>query len=326
MRPRVREPTLSTEIIDIRHFSAQDFEPLLQSEAQAWYGTLRWDYSPSIRLISACLADKRLSGYAILAEGRIRGYSFFLYEGEKGMIGDLFVEANSASRASALALLEHVLETLIATPGVDRVEAQLPHFATAEVEECFRRRAFDVYQRRFMAASLDGRTMPARSPEFERQFTIEPWQRKHDDAAARLLCRTYRSHVDAAINDQYHTVSGTAHLIENILHLKGCGEYLPQASFVAIHRATGKLAGILALTAVRPATAHIPQIAVDAEFQNQGTGLALMSESLARAQTLGLREVTLTVTDANAGAVRFYERLRFETFHTFGAFVWQRSA
>ena len=36
----------------------------------------------------------------------------------------------------------------------------------------------------------------------------------------------------------------------------------------------------------------------------------------------GFEQVTLTVTDANAGAVRLYQRLGFETFKTFGAFIY----
>ena len=35
-------------------------------------------------------------------------------------------------------------------------------------------------------------------------------------------------------------------------------------------------------------------------------------------------QVTLTVTDANAGAVRLYQRLGFETFKTFGAFIYSK--
>ncbi|MDE3180730.1 MAG: GNAT family N-acetyltransferase [Acidobacteriota bacterium] len=315
---------MAIEIIDIRHFRAQDFEPLLAAESKAWFSDLRWDYSPSIRLISACLADKRLSGYALLSGGQIYGYSFFLYEGDKGIIGDLFVLRDGEKRRNALVLLEHVIETLKATPGADRVEAQLPHFALEELEGCFRRNQFDAYLRRFMAADLAARADSGSSADFDRDFVLETWQRKHDDAAARLLFHTYRAHVDAAINDQYRTIAGTSHLIENIVHLKGCGEIIPPASFVALHRSTRKMAGIIALTAVRPGTAHIPQVAVDSEFQGRGAGLALIEAGFQAAQKIGFREVTLTVTDANAGAVRFYERLGFETFRTFGAFVWKK--
>jgi ribosomal protein S18 acetylase RimI-like enzyme len=38
----------------------------------------------------------------------------------------------------------------------------------------------------------------------------------------------------------------------------------------------------------------------------------------------GFEQVTLTVTDANTGAVRLYHRLGFETFKTFGAFIYER--
>ncbi|MGH9398562.1 MAG: GNAT family N-acetyltransferase [Terriglobia bacterium] len=323
---RVRESILAIEIIDIRHFTAQDFGSLLEAESRAWLSALRWDYTPSVRLITACLADKRLSGYALLSGGQIRGYSFFLYEGEKGLIGDLFVQPDGETRRNALVLLDHVIETLKATPGVERVEAQLPHFSLDDLDACFERHEFDVYLRRFMAANLNGRAVREAPATFHRQFILETWQRKHDDAAARLLFQTYRSHVDAAINDQYRSIAGTSHLIENIIHLKGCGESLPRASFVAIHRATRKVAGLLALTAVRTATAHIPQVAVDTGFQGLGVGVALMEESFSAAQKLGFQEVTLTVTDANSDAVRFYERLGLETFRTFGAFVWKRSA
>ncbi|MGH9403447.1 MAG: GNAT family N-acetyltransferase [Terriglobia bacterium] len=317
---------MNVEIIDIRHFEAEDFAPLLEAESDAWFKTLRWDYTPSVRLIRACLTDKRLSGYALVRGGKIQGYSFFLYEGEKGLIGDLFVEPNAETLENAVVLLEHVIETLKATPGVRRVEAQLPHFGLDQLDACFRGHQFESYLRRFMRRGVEARQMAGAPDGWGREFGLELWQRKHNDDAARLLCRTYRSHVDAAINDQYASVGGTSHLIENIVHLRGCGENLPQASFAAIHRPSRKLAGIIALTAVRPATAHVPQVAVDTEFQNRRVGAALMEASFREAGKLGFQEITLTVTDANRDAVRFYDRLGFETFQTFGAYVWKRPA
>ncbi len=330
-----REVELALEIVDIRQFEARDFTSLLEAESQAWGTDLRWDYTASARLIASCLAEKRLSGYALVNERRIQGYSFFLYEGEKGLIGDLFVEPNGQTRQQALLLLEHVIETLMGTPGLRRVEAQLPHFSLEELETCFAGHRFDIYLRKFMALTLARRSPHTRrfagqfpsgdeAIRFGTDFSIEPWDRKRDLQAAQLLYRTYRNHIDAIINDQYRSVTGAARLIENIVHLRGCGEHLPQASLVAIHRATGKLAGTLALTAVRPGTAHIPQVAVAEQFQGRGLGTFLLESSFDELDRQGYQEVSLTVTGLNAGAVRLYERLGFETFRTFGAFVWNR--
>ena len=92
---------------------------------------------------------------------------------------------------------------------------------------------------------------------------------------------------------------------------------------MAIHKPTRHLAGVLALTAVRRCTAHVPQVAVAKEFQGRGLGAAMMNLAFRSLANEGYREVSLTVTDLNAGAVRLYDRLGFQTFRTFGAFVWQ---
>ena len=329
---------MTSEIVDIRQFDARQFLPLLQAESRVWGSSLRWDYAASVRLISSCLEEKRLSGYALVSENQIKGYSFFFYEGEKGLIGNVFVEPHVAGLDQAVRLLEHVIETLAGIPGVYRVETQLPHFAFEALNPCFMAHHFKGYQRRFMALSLKDRqvrSQPALLVEGARvggnksslgDFVIEPWERRHDRGAAQMLYLTYRNHVDAVINDQYASEAGATRLIENIMHQHGCGEHLPDGSQVAIHRPTGKLAGVLALTSVRPHTAHIPQIAIATEFQGTGLGTAIMELSFADLAKRGYQEVSLTVTDLNAGAVRLYERLGFETFQTFGAFVWNRFA
>ena len=307
---------MSTEVIDIRHFEPGHFVSLFQAEARAWNNELRWNHAPAARVISNCLADKRLSGYALVSAGRIEGYSFFLCEGEKGLVGDFFV-APAFQRESAM-LLTHVLETMTATPGVRRVEAQLPHFDADELEHCFREYGFRSYVRRFMALKL----YTSSQPKVPSGFVIEPWERRHDDLAADFIYHTYQGHIDAVINDQYATREGAERLLDNIFDLRGCGEPVPQASLVALHRATQRLAGMVALTSVRPGTAHVPQVAVASEFQSAGLGTSLLDLAFREAAKRSFQEVTLTVTDLNHGARRLYERLGFETFRVFGAFLW----
>lgn len=320
---------MGLEIIDIRHFAPVDFSPLLNAESKAWHDELYWDFTSSARVISNCLHEKRLSGYALISGGKIQGYCFFFYDGTKALIGDLFVDRRFQETKYTFRLLEHVTETLLGTPGLRRVEAQLPHFGFEQIEPFFGARRFQSYLRRFMLLALADRTRPflTSGPAAKGgqrvldEFEIILWERKHDGDAGRLLYHTYRDHVDAVINDQYTSLNGTSRLLENIIHHQGCGEFLPRVSRVAVHRSSQKLAGILAVTAVRKHTAHIPQVAVAEEFQGCRVGTTLMEAAFGDLVKRGFQEVSLTVTDANAGAVRLYERIGFKTFRKFGAFV-----
>src|SRR5271168_2804669 len=78
------------EILDLRHFSSADLRPLLEDEAQLWSRLLSWDYSGSAEMILRYVDAKILPGYAAIERGRIFGYTFFVYEGSKGVVGDLF--------------------------------------------------------------------------------------------------------------------------------------------------------------------------------------------------------------------------------------------
>lgn len=322
---------LGFEIIDIRRFEPKDFSKLLDAESRAWNSRMRWDFGASARVINACLRDKRLSGYALVDHGEIHGYCFFFYDGEKGIIGDLFVHPDSIGQGHEQQLLEHTLETLLGTPGLRRIEAQLPHYERDELEPSFAGRRFRSFLRRFMSLSLETRrenAAPTRSsPEANQAWMREeirliPWDRRYNDDAAEMLYRSYQKHVDALINDQYGSVMGATRLVENIINNQGCGDFLPRVSRMAVHASTQRLAGILTLTVVRPRIAHIPQVGVGPNYQGMGIGTAIMEAAFRDLAAEGYEQVTLTVTDANARAVRLYERLGFESFKTFGAFTY----
>ena len=320
------------EVIDIRQFEPGEFSNLLEAEARAWNDRMHWDFAASTRVINACLRDKRLSGYALVGGSGIRGYCFFFYDGEKGIIGDLFVHPELAGLGHERELLEHSLETLLGTPGLRRIEAQLAHYEREEVESCFLSRRFRSFLRRFMGLSLGDRRQaagaearsepPAEKPWLRESIELITWDKRFHDDAAALLYQAYRQHVDAMINDQYTSVMGATRLVENIFHNQGCGDFLTRVSRMAVHRPTQQLAGILTVTGVRTGTAHIPQVGVDPSFQGLGVGTALMEAAFQDLAQEGFEQVTLTVTDANAGAVRLYQRLGFETFKTFGAFIY----
>jgi ribosomal protein S18 acetylase RimI-like enzyme len=326
---------VGSEIIDIRRFEVSAFSELLDAEARAWSEGLYWDFTSSARVISNCLKEKRLSGYALIQDGVIRGYCFFFCDGEKGLMGDLFAGPPPAGLDEVQRLLEHSNETLLATPGLRRVEAQLPHYKFEELENGFISWNYQGYRRRFMALSLpdwrpqtsstSGRNGPTRqaAPRLA-DFHILPCEKKYAREAAELVFGAYYNHVDAAINDQYSSLAGATRLIENILHYQGCGDFMEQVSKVAVHRQTRKLGAVLTVTSVRSDTAHIPQIAVARTLQGCGLGTALLESAFSDLARAGYQRVSLTVTDINVGALRLYERLGFRTFRTFGAFVFNR--
>jgi ribosomal protein S18 acetylase RimI-like enzyme len=334
--PAIQEESfVESEIIDIRRLEVSAFSELMQAESRAWNEGLYWDFTSSSCVISTCLKEKRLSGYALVLDGIVRGYCFFFCDGEKGLIGDLFVAPASASLDQVLELLEHANETLLAIPGLRRVEAQLPHYTFEDLESNFTSWNYQGYRRRFMALSLaewqptawsvSGSSGPVRqtTPRLD-EFWIAPWEQKYAREAAELLFGAYQNHVDAAINDQYSSLPGAIRLIDNIVHHEGCGQHLEQVSKLAIHRSARKLAGVLTVTAVRSDTAHIPQIAIARRLQGIGLGTALLESAFKDLARAGYQRVSLTVTDANAGAVRLYERLGFKTFRLFGAYVFNR--
>lgn len=327
---------MGSRIVDVRRLHAEQFQPLLQAEARAWFEDLHWDYAPSAELISAYLEEKRLLGFALVEEGYATGYCLYFREGLKGLIGSLFIQHKNSEVNQASALLSKTIDSLLSMRDLRRIEAQLPHFSLDQVGPYFRSRAFQIYPRQFMTISLGeslGRqALSSSHPESPVEtnaplgdFIFEPWERRYDREAAHLLHHVYRNHIDAAINDQYCTVGGTVRLVESIVRHRGCGDYLQRASIAAIHRSTRKLAGILGLTTVRPGTAHIPQIAVASGYQGLGLGSAMLRASFKELAREGFSEVSLTVTTLNSGAVRLYKRLGFRTFREFGAFVWSQS-
>ena len=212
------------EILDLRHFSAVDLRPLLDDEIQLWAHLLSWDYSGSAEMILRYVDAKILPGYAAVDRGRVFGYSFFVYEGSKGVIGDLFVANGSRlpdSRQVEIRLLTHVIETLQQSPGIHRVEAQLLAHEANAVSRPFLETGFQRHPRLFMVLPIAD-AVP-RQIALPSEIEIRPWTDSDYQPSAAVITAAYRGHVDAEINDQYHALSGSLRFLNNIVRFPGCG-------------------------------------------------------------------------------------------------------
>jgi ribosomal protein S18 acetylase RimI-like enzyme len=312
------------EILDLRHFSSVDMRPLLEDETRAWASLLSWDYQGSAEMILRYVDAKILPGYAAIDRGRIFGYSFFVYEGSKGVVGDLFV-ANGArfpnAREVELKLLTHVIETLQQSPGIHRVEAQLLAHEAGSVARPFLDQGFQRHPRLFMVLDLGGRVAPAPAPHPD--VEIRRWTEADYQPAAAVITAAYRGHVDAEINDQYHTLSGSLRFLNNIVRFPGCGVFDAESSYAAVDRKAKTLIGLILCSRVRDDVGHVTQVCVLPEYRSRGIGETLLAATSANLRKRGFAMLSLTVTEANAGAVALYRRLKFGSKRVFDAFVWE---
>ena len=312
------------EILDLRHFSSVDLRPLLDDETQLWSRQLSWDYSGSAEMILRYIDAKILPGYAAVDRGRVFGYSFFVYEGSKGVIGDLYVTNGHRlpnARDVELKLLTHVIETLQQSPGIHRVEAQLLAHEVNSVSRPFLETGFQRHPRLFMTLPL-GKGMSEKVPVHP-EVEIRPWTDADYQPSAAVITAAYRSHVDAQINDQYHTLSGSLRFLNNIVRFPGCGVFDAESSFVALDRKARSLIGLILCSRVRKDVGHVTQVCVLPEYRSRGIGESLMAATERNLCKRNFALLSLTVTEANERAVALYRRLHFEEKKSFDAFVWE---
>jgi ribosomal protein S18 acetylase RimI-like enzyme len=265
-----------------------------------------------------------LPGSAAIERGRIFGYTFFVYEGSKGVVGDLFVANESRlsnSREVELKLLTHVIETLQQSPGIHRVEAQLLAHEAGSVARPFLDQGFQRHPRLFMVLPLGQETSnkPSTHPEIE----IRRWSDTDYQPSAAVITAAYRGHVDAQINDQYHTLAGSLRFLNNIVRFPGCGLFDAEASFAAVDRKAKNLIGLILCSRVRGDVGHVTQVCVLPEYRSHGIGESLLAATVSNLRKRGFSMLSLTVTEANTRAVALYRRLNFDSKRVFDAFVWE---
>jgi GNAT superfamily N-acetyltransferase len=330
-------PALQFEILDLRHFSANSLRLVLEQEIRLWNERLHWDYRASADLLLQYLDSRVLPGYVAIEDGRIAGYVFCIYEENKAVIGDAFAIPCRSGAYSAteveLRLLDHLVELLTNSPGVDRIESQLllhPHGVHSSV---FQRAGFQIFPRLFMERDLTPSFVglapmnlfaPAPKPLPE-GLEVRVWRDEDFTPAGRLIAACYDGHLDSHINDQYRSVAGSLRFLHNVVRFPGCGTFDPAASMVATKTGSKELAAILLCSKVRSDVAHITQICVAKQYRGLGLGTRLLKTCAAELRKRHYATLTLTVTEGNTEAVSLYRTQNFATKHTFDAMVWNQS-
>jgi len=323
----------SIEILDLRHFAAPVLRPVLEAEGELWKQRLHWDYRVSSRLLMQYLDSHMLPGYAALEAGLVTGYVFCVYEDTKAVVGDVFALPGSRSIGSPNdevpahqiedTLLRHLLELLVNSPQVERVESQLLLHPSGSHSGVFQNAGFQIHRRLFMVRQLRG-FFEAPRVNLHPGLELRPWREEDLPAAARLISASYSGHPDSVVNDQYRTVHGSLRFLNNIVRYSGCGVFSPQVSHVVFDRASRELVALVLGSRVSPESGHITQICVHPEFRRRGLARMLLSLVAACFMRQGVTEISLTVTEANTDAIDLYRAEGYTCAHSFDATVWQR--
>ena len=308
-------------IIDLRQTTVRQIEALLLEEAKHWQDELHWDYDSALNLIKRFLDAHALSGCVAMEKGVALGYSFYVLEDHKGLIGGLYVSPTYDQEPIGRRLLDEMLFSMRAIPQLHRIEAQLMPFG-GPVEAALKDQGFRLYTRQFMLLDLHKKNEHV--PGINSGLRLDRWHDRFFESCAKLIYLAYANHVDGDINDQYRSRHGALKFLKNIVLLPGCGQFQPAASFVLRHPGSDDLVGAVLTSEVAPGVGHTTQLCVQPGFQGHGLGRILMQTSAEALRALKYNELTLTVTSENHKAVHLYERLGFSTIKSFTAGVWPR--
>ncbi len=316
------------EILDLRHFSARQLRPLLEHEAKVWKERLRWNYESSTELLLQYLDSRVLPGFVALDRGRIRGFTFCVYEGHKAVVGDAYAlnENATISLATSRNLLQHLLDLLLHSPNIERIESQLLLYDAGEIDEAFRAAGFVLFPRRFLELELHKGQHPRGVGQvFPQEIELAAWSADDYHHAAELIHLSYAGHIDALVNDQYRSLHGSLRFLHNIVRFPGCGVFAAHASWVLRDTSTRALVGVVLCSDVGDRVAHVTQLCVAPAYRGHGLARLLMCHCEANLASAGFEAVTLTVTEANSQAMRLYDEMGFVTRHRFDATVFDKT-
>ncbi len=323
------------EILDLRHFAAPVLRPVLEAEAELWKQRLHWDYQVSAKLLMQYLDSHMLPGYAALEAGQVTGFVFCVYEDTKAVIGDVFALAGpradgEPSHKQVTAhdveetLLRHLLELLVNSPQVDRVESQLLLHPSGSHAGVFLNAGFQIHRRLFMVRPLQG-FFAAPRVNLPAGLELRLWREEDLNPAARLISTAYGGHPDSVVNDQYRSAHGSLRFLNNIVRYSGCGVFSAQVSHVVVDRGSREPIALVLGSRVSPESGHITQLCVHPEFRRRGLARMLLNLAASCFLRQGVSEISLTVTEANTEAIDLYRAEGYDCTHKFDAAVWQRN-
>jgi len=306
--------------LPISYLDSHFLSSLMQEEEKSWMDDLGWDYSPIRRILVSFMDQKLLPGYVAVHKNAAIGYTYFLMNGTKGIIGSVYVQNTDHSPEITDSLLSLTISGLKDMHRIKRVEAQIMPFNDLNLSEVFIRHGFHCFPRSFL--KLDMNAYPGQT---RRKFVekIIPWSYTDLSTMAGIVFESYKEQADAVLCADYRTLSGCEGYLRSIVDNPGCGVFMPETSFIGLSEKNTPVGFVIGCR-ISDGIGMIPQIAVHPSYQGRKLGDALINQSFRRFKDMGFQSITLTATPENSRAYEWYCRLGFKTGKEFSAFVWER--
>jgi ribosomal protein S18 acetylase RimI-like enzyme len=308
-----------TKYRPISELDPMSFPRLMDEEEQAWISDLGWDYSPIRQILVSFIKQKLLPGFGAVNEKELLGYTYFLVNQSKGIIGAIYASQKSPFQEVVHNLLSQTISFLKDIQKIRRIEAQIISFHGVSLTDVFINNSFLYYPRYYLDLNLSD-FKPAGCNTVGK---LVPWNSANIHLAAEMTSTSYRDQTDAIICEDYRTVAGCESYLRSLVENPGCGIFMPEASFMCLDGRQSPCGFVIGCR-ISNGVGMIPQIAVHPSYQGRGVGNALMQHSFERYKALGFHTVSLTVTKQNRRAYDWYQHLGFKIRKEFGAYVWER--
>ena len=279
---------------DWRDADPSDTQVLYAREQEYWVRELAWDASTAWREIEQARVTWGLPGFlAIDTDRTVRGWAYFLPEGETVHLGGIVADTREATGK----LIDACLESALRPPRPARVSCFLPTRAEG-FEELLRDRGFVCEHYRYLSRPI---------AKGEETIEAESWNAGDLLPAAALLRDAY------GVEGKHFAPRGTPEEWEQYVRIlverPGCGVIEPSVTRV-VRNGTALQALVLA-TRIAPGTLHLPQVAVHPTRRREGLAQRLVEQACRSAAARGVKQATLLVAESNTNARALYEKMGF---------------
>ena len=279
---------------DWRDADPSDTQVLYAREQEYWVRELAWDASTAWREIEQARVTWGLPGFiAIDTDRTVRGWAYFLPEGETVHLGGVVAD----TRGGHEALIDACLESALRPPRPARVSCFLPIRAEG-FEEILRERGFTCEHYRYLSRPI---------ATGEDTTEAEPWNAGDLSAGRRPPSRVVWRRGQTLCPARHARGMGA-------VRAKPGGASRLRRDRTDRHARRSQrhdAAGLVLATRIAPGTLHLPQVAVHPARRREGLAQRLVEEACRAAAARGVKQATLLVADSNAGARALYEKMGF---------------